>query len=103
MNYHTCQVHLNGSNFNVTQYRLAKDLDVYNLCHGAFEESSFCSCLLSIGLYRLRSTELRFETNNTCLIVSVLLFNQIIHRMTKKTPSAINQSFRLGMKHIWLK
>ena len=40
---------------------------------------------------------------NTCFSFSVLLLNKMIHRMTKKTPSTINQSFRLDMKHIWLK
>ena len=59
-----------------------------------------------VGLYTLRSTELRIERNSrytTSFTFSVLLLNKMIHRLTKKTPSTINQSFRLDMKHIWLK
>ena len=99
-------IHLNGSNFTRTQYRLREDLHLYKFCYSAFWKSSFRSCLLSVDLHRLRLTEQRFERNNrytTCFIFAVLLLNKMIHRMTKKTPSTINQSFRLDMKHIWLK
>ena len=58
---------------------------------------------MSVGLYTLRSTEQPFETNNrctSCFRFSVLLLYKMIHRMTKNTPSTINQSFRLDMKHL---
>ena len=62
---------LNGSNLSKTQNRLREDLDLYNFGQGAFWESSLRLVLLSVGLYRLRSTEQRFERNNrytTCFI-----------------------------------
>jgi len=55
---------------------MREDLDLYNIGHGAFWETSFRSGLLSIGLYTLRSTELCFERNNrytTCFSFSLLL------------------------------
>ena len=45
--------------------RLHKELHLYNVCHGAFWDSSFRSCLLSISLPMLRSIAQRFETNNS--------------------------------------
>ena len=45
--------------------RLHKELYMYNVCHGAFWDSSFRSCLLSISLPMLRSSAKRFETNNS--------------------------------------
>ena len=35
--------------------------------------------------------------------ISVLLLSKIIHRMTKKAPSAIIQSFKLDKENIFLK
>ena len=98
-------IHLNRSNFSKTRYRLREDLDPNNIVHGAFWESSFRSGLF-VGLYRLRSNEQGLERNNrytTCFIFTCLVINRMIHRMTLNTPSTINQSFRLDMKHIWLK
>ena len=72
-------MHLNGSKFSKTQYRLREDLDQYNFYHGSFGESSFRSCLQYVGLCMFPSTEQRCERNNrytTCLIFSVLLLNK---------------------------
>ena len=60
--------HLNGQTICKTQDRVHEELYLYNVCHGAFWDSSFRSCLLSII----------YTSTNVLFDYTTLLKNQYI-------------------------
>ena len=84
--------HLNGQNVYKAKYRLYKKN--YTCLMFITVRLGFVISFVSIicKSTTLSSSGQHFEINNY-FGFSVLLLNEIIHRMTKKAPSAINQSF----------